>query len=476
MRNLLVMWFAAACVMVAATGSTAAMNIGSAKQLFIDGAIVASSNDIRLTMNPPRKTGERCIVAERPWEGHRVCAYNSVVEDSGIYKMWYDAIANDGSRWLCYATSTDGVHWDKPALGIVEFDGSKDTNIVFPLEKRSHEPGCVVLDTNPDRAPDARYKMVCSYDGPGGFGTYVYVSADGLHWSPISDKPSFRASDTGNIAFWDDRIGKYVAYIRTWAPGRGVGRCETDDLRDFGKEQIVLARDDLDPPDVDLYTNAAVKYPFADNVYLLFPSAYFHYPEPPVGKFSNDGPLDIRLAVSRDGVHFTVPDRSPYIRLGVKGAFDDSAMYMATGMIRRGAELWQYYGGYDFTHGAYNMGRDKFTGVISRVVQRLDGFVSADAPYGGGELTTVPIIFSGKRLELNVETSVAGSARVEILDGAGKPVPGFTLAEADVIKGNYIDGVASWQGRDDVGALAGKPIQLRFVLRDAKLYAFRFGE
>jgi len=452
------------------------MNIGSAEQLFVDNAIIASSTGIRLTMNPPRKTGEKCIVADRPWEGHRVCAYNSVAEDGGIYKMWYDAIASDGSRWLCYATSTDGVRWDKPSLGIVEFNGSKDNNIVFPLEKRSHEPGCVFLDTNPKCPADARYKMVCSYDGPGGFGTYVLISADGLHWRPVSEKPSFRSSDTGNVALWDDRIERYVAYIRTWAPGRGVGRCETDDLRDFGKEQIVLARDDLDPPDIDLYTNAGVKYPFAENVYLLFPSAYFHYPEPPVGKFSNDGPVDIRMAVSRDGVHFTIPDRAPYIRLGVKGSFDDSAMYMATGMIRHGAELWQYYGGYDFTHGAYNVATDKFTGVISRVVQRLDGFVSADAEYGGGELTTVPVIFSGKRLELNVETSVAGSAQVEILDEAGKPVPEFTLAEADIIKGNYIDRIVTWQGRDDVSAVAGKPVRLRFVMRDAKLYAFRFGD
>lgn len=477
MRRPISIWLAVACLVGAtAIGNTATMNIGSAKQLFVDNAIIASSTGIRLTMNPPRKAGEKCIVADRPWEGHRVCAYNSVAEDGGIYKMWYDAIASDGSRWLCYATSTDGVHWDKPSLGLVEFDGSKDNNIVFPLEKRSHEPGCVFLDTNPKCSPDARYKMVCSYDGPAGFGTYVFTSADGLHWRAIGDKPSFRSSDTGNVAFWDDRIGRYVAYIRTWAPGRGVGRCETDDLRDFGKEQIVLARDDLDPPDIDLYTNAGVKYSLAEDVYLLFPSAYFHYPEPPQGKFSNDGPLDIRMAVSRDGVHFTFPDRSPYIRLGVKGSFDDSAMYMATGMIHHGPELWQYYGGYDFTHGAYDVAKDKFTGVISRVVQRLDGFVSADAAYGGGELTTVPVILSGSRLELNIETSVAGSAQVEILDEAGKPVPGFALADSDVIKGNYIDRVATWKGRDNVSALAGKPIQLRFVMRDAKLYAFRFGD
>lgn len=464
----------AAIIIGGATGETATMDIGSAKHLFIDDGIIASSRGITLTMNPPRKTGERCIIADRSWESHRVCAYNSVVEDGAVYKMWYDAIANDGSRWLCYATSSDGVRWDKPSLGIVEFDGSKDNNIVFPRERRDHEPGCVFLDANPNCPPAARYKMVCSYDGPGGVGTYVFSSAEGLRWRALSDKPSFRSSDTGNVAFWDDRIGRYVAYIRTWTPMRMVGRCEFDDLADFGKEEVVFGYDDQDPPDLDFYTNAAVKYPFAQDVYLIFPSAYFHYPDPPAGKYRNDGPLDIRLAVSPDGIHFTRPSRAPYIRLGAAGSWDDSAMYMTTGMIRSGDELWQYYAGSDFTHGAYDMARDAYKGAISRVVQRLDGFVSADAAYEGGELTTVPLEFSGERLQLNIDTGVAGSARVEILDADGQPVPGFALADGDAIKGNYVAHAATWEGKDDVSALAGKPVRLRFVMRDAKLYAFQF--
>jgi hypothetical protein len=83
-------------------------------------------------------------------------------------------------------------------------------------------------------------------------------------------------------------------------------------------------------------------------------------------------------------------------------------------------------------------------------------------------------VFSGKRLEVNVNASVAGSAQVEILDSGGKPVPGFTLADADAIKGNWIAKAVTWRGKDDVTALAGKPVQVRFVMRDAKLYAFQF--
>ena len=452
------------------------LNIGSEKQVFVDGSLISRSSGVSLNMNPPRKTGERCIVADKPWESHRVCAYNTVMEDDGVYKMWYDAIANDGSRWLCYATSADGVHWDKPSLGIVPFGDRRDTNIVFPAKKRSHEPGCVFVDTNPDCSPDERYKMVCSYDGPGGRGTYVFASRDGLHWRALSDKPSFRSSDTGNVAFFDERIGRYVGYVRMWAPMRKVGRCEFGDLRDWGKETLVFGYDEHDPPDLDLYTNAAIKYSYAANFYLMFPSAYFHYPGPPRGKFRNDGPLDVRLAVSRDGVRWSYVDRSPFVALGLEGEFDDSTIYMTTGLIRKGGELWMYYGGSDFTHGAYNVAKDKYRGTISRVVLRLDGFVSADAAYSGGELVTVPLRFSGKRLELNVETSVAGSVKVEILNENGEPFSGHSIGTADVIKGNFIAKRVTWAGNAALSDLAGRPIRLRFVMRDAKLYAFQFTE
>jgi len=462
---------------IASAAQKGAIAVGTQKQLFIDDLLVESREGVVLTMNPPRKTNERCIVADKPWESACVCAYNTVMEDEGLYKMWYDAVASDASRWLCYATSRDGVHWEKPRLGLVEFEGSRENNIVFPLTREgamTYEPGCVFIEARPGVPRQERYKMVCTYGLPGGQGTYVFASADGLRWSPLSDRPSFRSSDTGNVAFWDERIGRYVAFVRVWAPLRMVGRCEFDDLRDWGQEQIVFRYDESDPPHMDFYTNAAVKYPFADSVYLIFPSAYFHYPEPPEGKFSNDGLLDIRLAVSRDGIHFTRPHRRPFVGLGVSGSWDDSALYMATGMIRSGAEVWMYYAGFNYTHGVWPP-PGGYQGTISRLVLRLDGFVSADADYGGGVLTTKPLVFEGRQLRLNLETSVAGTVLVEILGEEGTAVPGFSAGEADPIKGNYIERVVTWRGREDVGALAGQSIRLRFRMRDAKLYAFQFG-
>ena len=105
---------------------------------------------------------------------------------------------------------------------------------------------------------------------------------------------------------------------------------------------------------------------------------------------------------------------------------------------------------------------------------RRDGFVSADAGYGGGELTTPELTFGGSRLELNLEGSAGGWAQVEILQPNGEPYPGFGLAQADVLRGNGVAKPVTWRGAADVGSLAGQSARLRFVMRSAKLYAFCF--
>ncbi len=186
-----------------------------------------------------------------------------------------------------------------------------------------------------------------------------------------------------------------------------------------------------------------------------------------MGKWANDGLLDILMAVSRDGVHWSRIVRGPYIPLTPEGK-ESKSMYMAVGMVRRGDELLQYYAAYEVTHG--NPGPHPHPiGSLCAAVQRRDGFVSADFAYGGGSLTTPPMVFDGGRLELNLDCSAMGSAKVELLDGDGKVV-----AESEVIFGNDVHHVVTWQGKSDVSSLAGKPIRLHIEARAAKLYAFQF--
>jgi hypothetical protein len=447
------------------------VEVGAEKQLFLDDAFIEKLDGVTLTVNRPRLTGENSVPVDKPWEVGRLnCFGETVLEVDGVCRLYYTAWDDKGRGWLCLATSQDGIVWEKPALDLVPFGDIPKTNIVYPDASCPKLAGsffgtCIFRDANPKSLPEQRYKMI-----NGDSATWVFASADGLRFKPMFDKPSFRAADTNNICFFDDRLGRYVAYMRSFRGLRVVGRCEFDDLSDFGVDRVVFASDAEDRQRLDRsrfdqvspYNSSAVKYPYAANAYLMFPSMFYQFPEPPVGKVPNDGITDIHLATSRDGVHWTRPDRTPYIALG-EGEY---GAYMAYGMLRRGDELYLYYGIYHNTHGLPLHPLDR----LSRAVLRLDGFVSADAA-AEGTLTTLPLRFRGERLELNV----AGAAvRVGLLDEQGQPIAGFDLRDCDPLQGDHIAGRVTWHGKEQLPQLADKTVRLQFELRQAKLYAFQF--
>lgn len=490
--------------LLAATAvSAGALEVGNRKQLFFDRKFIAESESIALTMNPPEKRGI-VLMGEYPWEAGWVGAGEMIIEDQGRYRMWYRCMAQEkdgklGRSSVCYAESADGVRWTKPMLGHVKWPGDEysekrdDTNIL------SVPGGTVFLD--PAAPPEERYKVLADmhWPDPEKAGLRVGTSPDGIRWKMNPTRLLPFSPDTTNQVFYDTRLRKYVAYVRTWAPLRKVGRIEIEKLFEpwpydktqkpyliWGKDKVpvpsnefhqALSYDELDPPDTDLYTPAVHQYPWADDAYFAFPSPYRHFPDPPNGKYGNDGLVDIQLAVSRDGVTFDRPVRSPYIPLGPRGGPEGGSLYMGIGMLRRGAEIYQYYTGFAHTHGEY-VGSKVFRGMggIRLAVQRLDGFMSADFAYGGGTLTTPPICFTGKRLLLNADGSALGTLRVELRDAEGKPVPGFTETDCDAVHGNQIAAEVTWHAKGDVSALAGKPVQLRFTGRAVKLYAFQFTE
>ena len=232
---------------------------------------------------------------------------------------------------------------------------------------------------------------------------------------------------------------------------------------------------------VDIYEGNVSRYTEASDVYIGLPTFFYHWKEidkTVAGtKVKNDkypGTLDVQLVTSRDGIHFhRAPQRKPFMRLGPHKSWYSRMLWPAGNTIRVGDELWIYFSGQDVAH---NSEQDLLVGngAHGRAVLRLDGFISADAAYSGGELTTKPLIFSGNKLQLNVDTSAGGTVRVEIQDASGKPIKGFTAADSDDVNGNYIRVANTWNGNASVSSLAGKPIRLRFVMRDTKLYSFQF--
>ena len=463
------------------------IGVAGRKQLLFDRRFMEASEGIRITMNPPVKAGP-VLVPDKPWEDFRLTSYFTVVQDGGLCRMYYSCFSKDQwhtpdsweeHAYLCYAESDDGLAWRKPSLGIVEFEGSKDNNIIL----RSVVDGTVFID--PHAPPERRYKLL-STAGPHKGGLRVSCSADGIHFNLADAAVSPWNPDSQQNAFWDERLGKYAVYLRGRSDmgievgNRLVVRAAIDDIeKDWSVEpRIVFRSDELDHPEVDFYTNACIKYPWAQEAYLMFPAAYHHYP-PEMG---NDGLLDTCVAASRDGIEWRRPDRKPYVCLGEASEWDACFVMMGVGLVRKGNRIYQYYSGVDLSHGGTRgMSEDERKrwrrwGKIGATVQRLDGFFSADAEYTGGWFVTPPLAFSGNMLALNINTTAAGMAKVAMLDAEGEPVPGFAIEDCDKIMGNDAAHVVTWRGDSDVSSLAGRSVRLRIEARSAKLYAFQFVE
>jgi len=505
-------------------GQDAVWDVGNRRQVFIDGRFLQHAMNVELVAHRPRKTGERNLVADRPWERGGLGPYSCVLKDGAMYRMWYHAMATklwDSSPTagsICYATSQDGISWSKPDLELVEYEGSRRNNIVVGHGAAGltiGQDGMMVF-VDPNAPPAERLRMVNRFHPQGedkSPGINILSSGDGIHWKRTHQSVlTYRSEakghhlDSQNVMFWDDGRRKYVAYVRRnlrlpASQGRAIARGESDQLGHFPVTQDLPVVFPPEPPDpvhggvsvVDYYNSAALRYPWADDAYLLFPQAYYHYTRS-LGEFSrelptNAGPLDTHFAASRDGIHWERYGRQPFIPLGMRGEFDCHSARLIYGLVPdvAGREVYMYYRASDWLHGwdrnernrqiltDAGLGATQDVTVISRVVLRRDGFVSVQAGHSGGEFTTPPLRFSGRQLILNVDTSATGFLRVACLTEAGEAIPGYGLADCGLIHtANEINRTVRWKGPTGAGLPASQPIRLRVEMRNANLYAFQF--
>lgn len=404
---------------------------------------------------------------ERPWEQHGFC--NSVIfdEEHGLFRMWYSAYSPDGK--LCYATSRDGIEWERPSLGRHEYDGSRDNNIVIPP---SHHEGKdhweTVLMDSMDPAPSRRYKTLAwsshDWDGPRS-GIYSATSPDGLDWTH-SAEPIFRfhprpgTDDLGpvgdaNTLMVDTLRRRYVAFLR-FLPDRAVSTSE-----DFVRWTPPVRCLQVLNPGEEFYNHSGFVY---GDQYLGVLSIFDVDPQ--------RHRMYCELISSRDGERWErcAPD-TPLIACGGVGEWNRFMTWNnGTGPCRVGDQLYFYFRGSARRHGPYE-GADNSPATIDvgLATMRRDGFASLDASFNGGEVVTTPWEITGGELRVNAKCDY-GEVRVELMDEEDRPLPGYSLEECAPLRADGVALPARWRSHADLSGAAGKTVRLRFRLVNARLY------
>ena len=456
------------------------ISIGSDRQLFVDDFWIEDSSGVTRHLHQPVRQ-EAAIIPEQPWETE-MSAYNTVEDDSGIYRMWYRADypsfsptkTGDVTESLkykmmhAYAESTDGITWNKPTIGLIDYQGSRNNNLVFDGPGDCFAP---FIDRNPKADKSQKYKAVVR--GTGRNTLEAWVSQDGFKWERLCDEPilSDPPFDSHNVAMWDEQKSEYVIYARgssnTGGPFRnGVRWIRRSSSPDFINWTPLENISTGSSPYEHLYTNSCIQYKRAPGTYLMFPSRIVVDRTPQPDWPHGDGVNDIVFMSSRDGINFDRSFMEAFVRPGLdQRNWHERAIYMDLGILQTSPSQMSLYG---MENGRYNSVN------IRRYSLRSDGFVSVRAGYTGGEFTTKPFLFDGKALEINYSTSAVGFVKIEIQDIEGNPIPGYSMQESNELFGDQVDKIFSWRNGTDVSSLSNIPARLKFQIKDADLYAFRF--
>lgn len=460
-------WFAPS-----ASSADAPLDLGSRRELLVDHYLIDGLTGAELKLHKP-VAGDVAIICDKPWEGN-TSAYYTLFKDGDLFRMYYrgghyDEKTKKASHpeFTCYAESRDGLTWTKPSLGLFEFNGSKDNNIIL-WEGGTHN-FAPFLDTNPNGKPEARYKALAGgtteINGKKKSCLHAYHSADGIHWELTQKEPVITegAFDSQNLAFYDQERGEYRAYWRYFSKGytdergwkpEGVRAIRTATSKDFLKWSNQADLQYANAPAEHLYTNAIRCYDRAPHLFIGFPTRFQpkHQQVEPVFMTSRDGVTFKRWAEE------IIPITAPKDRDG------NRANYMTNGLLQlpgRDNELSVY------ATEAYYKGPGS---RVRRFTYRMDGFVSASAK-AKGELTTKPITFAGSKLTLNIVSK--GATRAELQDAGGKALPGFSIDDCTPINGDFVEQAVTWKG-GSLAPLAGKPVRLRIELNQADIYALQF--
>jgi hypothetical protein len=494
-------------------------------ELFVDRHLIDRLEGAELRLNRPVDRGP-VMTFDAPWEGPYV-AYITIIKDGPVYRMYYRGKpeltpTGDSNEVTCYAESADGIRWNRPDLALFEVRGTRKNNVIldssFSPIPTDFSP---FLDTRPGVPQAERYKalggrfdgrvgeMDASRDRPppgvqrirSSGGLLALSSPDGIRWKRMSDRPvisplnyPYSADPSLLPAFWSEHEKCYVALIRTRtsaaelervrAQGRGsvtpveggamrwIGRTTSRDFVNWSRVEMMEYES---PAGEQIYTNNTSPYFRARHIYLGL-AARIVFDRPVITReeaarikvnplYINDSAEPV-LLTSRGGTRYDRAFLGPLVPNGL-GPEDWTSRnnYPALNIVPTGPSEMSFY---------VEKGYGQPTHHLQRYSLELDRLASITASLAGGECITKPLVFSGKSLLVNFATSVLGGIRIEIQTGNGRPIEGYTLADAVQLVGNSIARPARWKGGSDVSRLNGTEVRLRFVMNEADLYALRF--
>jgi len=452
------------------------------RYLVLDSRIIESTENMQLTVGTVQKDENNPLFKEdKPWEPRFDNPYCSIIfdEEEKIYKCWYsifikvgpegdnlgEAIPSDKRAWVdweegfrdygvCYATSKDGIHWDKPELGLIEYNGSKKNNIVIVFNH-----GVTVMKDLHETDPQKRYKAF----HPESENSAVWFSPDGIHWGEAINVGPIDNGDTNNCVWWDEDLGKYVAITRHWGGAkttgiygsmghRHVSRVDSDDFLNWSKPEIVIKGLDLR---MQIHDMPVVKHA---GVYLGM-----------VGLFDIEASRQwCELAWSTDSIEWhRIQPGTPLIPNGpVMGDYDWGCIFTAKPLISKD-KIRLYYGAND---GRFMGWRN---GYLALAWLRADGFAGYEQIEGGrnktGSIITKPVFVIDDSLCISADVAPSGYVKVTALDENDKK-----LAQGELITKTVTDAPVQWKDGFSLRKLEGKEIKLKFELRESKLYSFSF--
>jgi len=472
------------------------------RQLFVDDFLISATTLERTFHRPEYFAGNPVLEPDRPWEsrleggaeksdGPFTAPFSDGVwydPQDRIFKMWYAASYKGGMT--CYATSRDGIHWEKPALGVAPADRdstpeASPSNIVLV---RSRDSSTVWLDPQPND-PGERFKLAMT--DKDGTPFTLFRSPDGIHWTKVADGPKIGDRST---FFYNPFRRRWVFSLRGYAPD--LGRCrrywETDDFFAFKADAsprvrpvlwTAADRDDRQRDDLqakpELYNLDCVAYEsLIVGLFTILQGDYSKaktLPTEAAWQLRDAGrPKQnvVCAGFSRDGFHWDRPDRRPFMPVSEQAGDWNwgNVQSTAPGFLIVDDQLWFYVSGRaGRSHpgcGSHDAGAT--TGLAKL---RRDGFASMDAADRAGELTTRPVRFRGRHLFVNLDAP-EGELRVEVLDRDGRPIPGLDLARCRPLTGDSTRSAVTWDGAADLAQVAGQPVRFRFRLTRGRLYSF----